>query len=57
MSHADAAIGRYLRVNRKFCEITGYSREVFLEMTFTAITHPDDSARGARTSRSRSRSV
>ena len=34
--------GRFLRVNQKFCDITGYAREELLERTFEDITHPDD---------------
>lgn len=34
--------GRWLRVNRKLCEIVGYSREELLARTFQDITHPDD---------------
>jgi PAS domain S-box-containing protein len=34
--------GRYLRVNQKFCEITGYSEEELLRMTFHDLTHPED---------------
>src|SRR5918997_1173322 len=34
--------GRWLRVNDKLCEITGYSREELSEMSFQDITHPDD---------------
>jgi PAS domain S-box-containing protein len=34
--------GRFLRVNRRFCEITGYSEEEMLARTFQDITHPDD---------------
>jgi two-component system sensor histidine kinase/response regulator len=34
--------GRWLRVNRKLCEIVGYPREELLEKTFQDITHPDD---------------
>jgi PAS domain S-box-containing protein len=36
------ADGRWLRVNNRLCEITGYPREELLEMTFQDITHPDD---------------
>jgi PAS domain S-box-containing protein len=34
--------GRYLRVNEKLCQITGYTREELLARTFQEITHPDD---------------
>ncbi len=34
--------GRWLQVNDKVCEITGYSREELLQMKFQDITHPDD---------------
>ncbi len=39
---ADPATGRFLRANRKMCEITGYTSEELLGMTFPEITHPDD---------------
>jgi PAS domain S-box-containing protein len=46
----DAAVGfgkvgldcAWLRVNRKLCDITGYSEAELLSMTFVDITHPDD---------------
>ncbi len=41
---ADPVSGRYLRVNPKFCEITGYSEEELLGMTFYELTHPADRA-------------
>ena len=34
--------GRWLRVNRRLCEITGYSRDELLRTAFQDITHPDD---------------
>ncbi len=34
--------GRWLRVNQRFCDITGYSREELLTKTFHDITYPDD---------------
>ena len=36
--------GRFLRVNQRYIEITGYSREELLCMTEAEITHPDDRA-------------
>ena len=36
--------GRWMRVNRKVCEILGYTEEEILGMTFQEITHPDDLA-------------
>jgi PAS domain S-box-containing protein len=46
MSHV-APDGTYLRVNQKFCDITGYSRSELLNLSFPEITHPDDLARDA----------
>lgn len=37
--------GKWLRVNKKLCEITGYSEEELLELSFKGVTHPDDLAR------------
>ena len=34
--------GKWLRVNRSVCEITGYSEEELLQRPFQDITHPDD---------------
>jgi PAS domain S-box-containing protein len=34
--------GRFVRVNQKFGDIVGYTREELLERTFSDITHPDD---------------
>ena len=34
--------GRFLRVNDKLAEITGYSKDELLKMTFQEITHPED---------------
>ena len=36
--------GRWLRVNQRICDITGYSREELLASRFQDITHPDDLA-------------
>lgn len=36
--------GRFLRVNRKLCDIVGYSAEELTSLSFQQITHPDDLA-------------
>src|SRR4051794_15500083 len=36
--------GRFLRVNRKLCEIVGYTREELLQKTWQDLTHPEDRA-------------
>lgn len=41
-AQVEPATGRYLRVNRQFCEIAGYSEKELLGMTFRDLTHPDD---------------
>lgn len=45
----DVATQRFVRLNRRFEEITGYSANELCELTFMDITHPDDrSANDAR---------
>lgn len=34
--------GKFLRVNSALCEIVGYSHEELTQLSFQAITHPDD---------------
>lgn len=34
--------GHFLRLNQKFCEITGYTRNQLLTLTFEELAHPDD---------------
>src|ERR1043166_783171 len=34
--------GKWLRVNRSLCAITGYTEAELLDRTFQQITHPDD---------------
>lgn len=36
------ADGCFIRVNQKFCDIVGYTREELLTLSFRDITHPDD---------------
>ncbi|ODS32154.1 MAG: sensor histidine kinase protein [Candidatus Scalindua rubra] len=37
-----ASNGQFLRVNKRFCEITGYTEQEILERTYQDITYPDD---------------
>lgn len=37
--------GNFIRVNQRFCDITGYSAEELQGRNFATITHPDDVAR------------
>jgi PAS domain S-box-containing protein len=34
--------GPFQRINQRFCDITGYSEQEMLELTYYDITHPDD---------------
>lgn len=33
---------RYLKANKRFCEMLGYTEEELIQLTFPEITHPDD---------------
>lgn len=44
MALAEVSTRHFLWVNRKLCDITGYSREELLQMTAIDLTHPDDRA-------------
>ena len=39
--------GRFLQVNRAFCQITGYTEAELRELDILAITHPEDVAKSA----------
>jgi PAS domain S-box-containing protein len=45
MSQIDASTGKFLRVNAKMEQMTGYARAELLDMTPTDLTHPDDRPR------------
>jgi PAS domain S-box-containing protein len=34
--------GQFLRINQRYCDIVGYTREEMIARTFHEITHPDD---------------
>lgn len=34
--------GKWLKVNKRLCDLTGYSHDELLETTFQDLTHPDD---------------
>jgi two-component system sensor histidine kinase UhpB len=36
--------GQFLRINQKFCDIIGYTKDEMVTHTFQDITHPDDLA-------------
>lgn len=42
VAQADARTGHFLHINKKYCEITGYSEDEMRTLTFREITHPED---------------
>jgi len=42
MAQVEPATGRFLSVNAKFCQITGYSADELLNKTFLDLTYPED---------------
>ena len=47
VAQADPKTGRWLRVNRKMCEITGYRVDELLRLRGNQLTHPEDRERSA----------
>lgn len=39
--------GRFMRVNRAFCNMTGYAEEELLDMTFSDLLHPNSTGGGS----------
>lgn len=44
VAEIDTLSGRFLAINRKYCEIVGYCEAELLRLDFPSITHPDDLA-------------
>jgi PAS domain S-box-containing protein len=44
-AQVDPKTGRFLRVNKKFCDLTGYAETELLNMSYRDITYPEDRAR------------
>ncbi|MBT9613601.1 MAG: PAS domain S-box protein [Burkholderiales bacterium] len=42
VAQIDSQSGRFLRVNQRYCDITGYNREEICALSFQDITHPED---------------
>jgi PAS domain S-box-containing protein len=42
MAEVDIKTKRFVRANRKFCELTGYTAAELSKLTIAEITHPDD---------------
>ncbi|MCX7753837.1 MAG: PAS domain S-box protein [Anaerolineales bacterium] len=42
VAHGDTITRRFLRVNQKYCDILGYSREELENLDFASITYPED---------------
>jgi len=44
VAQTDVETGRFVQVNQRYCELVGRSRQELEQLTFTAITHPQDLA-------------
>lgn len=42
VAQIETASGRFVGINRRYCEIAGYSEEEMKALTFQEITHPED---------------
>ncbi|WP_431064600.1 PAS domain S-box protein [Methylotuvimicrobium sp.] len=44
VAQIDIRTGRFMRINRRFCDIVGYTRNEMEHLTYQSITHPEDLA-------------
>ncbi|MBS4099542.1 MAG: PAS domain S-box protein [Sulfuricella sp.] len=44
VAEIEAVSGHFLRINRRYCTILGYSQEEMMQKNFPSLTHPDDLA-------------
>ena len=42
VAQTNLATGRFMRVNQRYCDIAGYTRDEMMRLSFPEITHPDD---------------
>ncbi len=42
VAQVETSTGRFVRINRKYCDIVGYSPEEMLGRSFQSVTHPGD---------------
>lgn len=42
VAQVDIHSGRFLKINKKYCDIVGYSTDELQSLTYTDITHPED---------------
>lgn len=42
VAQVNTSSGKFLKVNKKYCDIVGYSEDEMINMDFQSITHPDD---------------
>ena len=42
VAQIETATGRFIRVNQRYCDIVGYSRDELESLTCQSVTHPDD---------------
>ena len=43
VAQTNLVTGRFMRVNQRYCDLVGYSRDEMMRLSFPEITHPEDS--------------